>query len=189
MEFCEIELTTYLRVYSIFQKNRSDTVEVKPGDIQAELSRASLQVATFVIAAPGDKTQGPGQKTRGTRGALSSGEVLKYEKVSVTTSRGARSGCLGTESSQGWSAGTFGLGVPTYYRQYYDGCYPGYQCYTTRIGNIGITTTITTVIGIVGSTVELTRVKSHSRGGDFSGEIGTRPSPYSGFYYCCQTTG
>ncbi len=37
MEFCEIELTTYLRVYSIFQKNRSDTVEVKPGDIQAEL--------------------------------------------------------------------------------------------------------------------------------------------------------
>ncbi len=60
---------------------------------------------------------------------------------------------------------------------------------TTRIGNIGITTTITTVIGIVGSTVELTRVKSHSRGGDFSGEIGTRPSPYSGFYCCCQTTG
>ena len=41
----------------------------------------------------------------------------------------------------------------------------------TRIGITGIITTITIVIGIVGSTVALTRVTSHSRGGNFSGVL------------------
>ena len=39
------------------------------------------------------------------------------------------------------------------------------------LGITGIITTITIVIGIVGSTVALTRVTSHSRGGNFSGVL------------------
>ena len=37
----------------------------------------TLQVAPFAVASLVDKTKAPGQKTRGTRGALSSGEVSK----------------------------------------------------------------------------------------------------------------
>ena len=60
---------------------------------------------------------------------------------------------------------TFGFGYPTHYGPYY-GYYPccryyahysGYTYYYRQYWSPGITTTITTVISIVGSTVELTR--------------------------------